>query len=304
MNTPSYLTYAAAAAAFIASSTTGVSGLVAVSPHRRGVVRNSPSRGSRRGGSTTSLGASELDGLRARRAEIARRHAPEPEASDESETPRRAEEEDTRGLEYLADGEGEADDGGMYHLILMPSTFASRSLSVRYATRVLSSSLPSLTEERAHDAAVFAAHQGFAVLGTHGRDACLELGERLGEAGLDCRVVPRDGRGSGSSDGARPAVSSSAVSAPSYALGGWVMSSPPVPSPVDEEVTRDDALAANLACELALDVVVVDDEPRLSGESSLAGFPPDGTRIEVTSVPPSGPGRGRAFVEDTYLLSF
>ncbi|EJK62343.1 hypothetical protein THAOC_17049 [Thalassiosira oceanica] len=242
------------------------------------------------GSSSTSLGASELDGLRARRAEIARRHAPQPEASDESmsETQRRAEEEETRGLEYLADGEGEADDGGMYHLILMPS----------YATRVLTTSLPSLTEERAHDAAVFAAHQGFAVLGTHGRDACLELGERLGEAGLDCRVVPRDGRGSVPSDGARPAVSSSV----DYArpVGGWVMSSPPVPSPVDEEVTRDDALAANLACELALD----DDEPRLSGESSLAGFPPDGTRIEVTSVPPSGPGRGRAFVEDTYLLSF
>ena len=124
MNTPSYLTYATAAAAFVASSTTrhgSVHGLVATSvPLHHSSRRLENSRGRR----STSLHAySELDGLRTRREEIMRRHAPEDSTTDESETPRLEESEEGRGLEYLADGERDAGDkeGGMYHLILMPS---------------------------------------------------------------------------------------------------------------------------------------------------------------------------------------
>ena len=122
MNTPSYLTYATAAAAFVASSTTrhgGVHGLVATSvPLHHSSRRLENSRGRR----STSLHAySELDGLRTRREEIMRRHAPEDAVVDESETSQH-ESEEGRGLEYLADGErDEGDAGGMYHLILMPS---------------------------------------------------------------------------------------------------------------------------------------------------------------------------------------
>ena len=124
MNTPSYLTYATAAAAFVASSTTrhgGVHGLVATSvPLHHSSRRLENSRGRR----STSLHAySELDGLRTRREEIMRRHAPEDAVVDESETSHHAEESEGRGLEYLADGERDAGNeaGGMYHLILMPS---------------------------------------------------------------------------------------------------------------------------------------------------------------------------------------
>ena len=219
-------------------------------------------------------------------------------------------------------------------------TFTSNSLSVRYATRTLTSSLPSLPEEKAYDAAVFAAHQGFANLGTYGREECLELGERLGEAGLDCRVVPRDDAGGDEEGLSMEGRSQEAVMgeiaaawslssepspvepipAPSYALSGWAASSLSSPPIVDEGLGYDDALVANLACELALDVVTVDasDEASDSLDGGLrrpyfyedASSEPlavasDPARIEVTSVPPSAEsGRGRAFVEDTYLLSF
>ena len=114
MNAPSCLTFAAAA--LVASSTT-VSGLVSTSLplHLRRSGGSSPGRGS------TSLLASGLDGLRSKRADIMRRHAP----ADESGTPEASGGEDEvdtgeRGLEYLSDG-GRDDEGGMYHLILMPS---------------------------------------------------------------------------------------------------------------------------------------------------------------------------------------
>ena len=215
-------------------------------------------------------------------------------------------------------------------------TFTSNSLSVRYATRTLASSLPSLPEEKAYDAAVFAAHQGFANLGTYGREECLELGEMLGEAGLDCRVVPRDdteeaGRHMEEASHDREAVMGEIAAAwslssepspvepipePSYALSGWAASSPSAPPLVDENMPYDDALVANLACELALDVVNVDASDEGDGElrrpyfyedasSEPLAVASDPARIEVTSVPPSAEsGRGRAFVEDTYLLSF
>ena len=99
------------------------------------------------------------------------------------------------------------------------------------------------------------------------------------------------------------------VVAPHYALARWVPPTPSDPTVLDEELAYDDALAANLACELALDVVV--DVARLEGRRPrfYEGAPSgEGSaspaRIEVTSVPPTGPGRGKAFVEDTYLLSF
>ena len=184
---------------------------------------------------------------------------------------------------------------------------------MRYAAGTLASSL-GLAEEDAHDRAVFAAHQGFAVLCTRDRDECLDLGERLGEAGLDCRVVPRDVVGETRDRAGRPSVTREPspvvpVVAPHYALAGWVPPTPSDPTVLDEELAYDDALAANLACELALDVVV--DVARLEGRRPrfYEGAPSgEGSaspaRIEVTSVPPSGPGRGKAFVEDTYLLSF
>ena len=183
---------------------------------------------------------------------------------------------------------------------------------MRYAAGTLSTAL-GLAEEDAHDRAVFAAHQGFAVLCTRDRDECLDLGERLGEAGLDCRVVPRDVVGETRDRAGRPSVTREPspvvpVVAPHYALAGWVPPTPSDPTVLDEELAYDDALAVNLACELALDVVEVPPEgarrPYLyegapSGEGSASP-----ARIEVTSVPPTGPGRGKAFVEDTYLLSF
>ena len=115
MNAQSYLTFAAA---LVVSSTT-VSGLVSTSTSLPLHLRHRG--GSSAGRASTSLLASGLDGLRSKRADIMRRHAP----ADESGTPEASGGEDEvdtgeRGLEYLSDG-GRDDEGGMYHLILMPS---------------------------------------------------------------------------------------------------------------------------------------------------------------------------------------
>lgn len=156
--------------------------------------------------SSSNNNFSELNNLRAKRLSLTRRR-PQPSSSspidDHPIGAIHTQQQQQQGLEYLYDQTQERHDDDFFHVILMPSTFSNKQVSIeQVANSLLTTTLSfssststnndnaQLTYEKAHNLSLFAKHQGFSLIGTWTRDHCLLLGEKLVMEGLDCRVIP------------------------------------------------------------------------------------------------------------------